>query len=203
MNYGELKSAVASDSHRTDLTTVIPRFIREAEGMIRRELIALTITATLTESDRLSNGTYNLPSGLQSIRAIYTSTWSLEKVSLAQLHNLPTTAEPSWFTGRGTNRVEFRGIPSTDAEFDIEYMGHPAALADDSDTNDILTNHESLYKEAALFYLYKHTQDLELAQGAIDTYSDILKKLNEQFGRRHGGANIAGAYNLYGGQSAY
>ena len=203
MTYAELKSAVASESHRSDLTTEIPRFIREAEGHIRRELVALTVTDTIVEADRVADGLYTLPTGVQQIRVINNGDVDLEKIGLAQLRRLSTEVDPLWWAERGTEKIEFRGVPATDTEFDIEYIGHPAALSADADTNTLLTNHETLYLSGALFYLYKHTQDLELAQGELDTFKDVLNKLNEQFGRRHGGASTAGAYNLYGGSSTY
>lgn len=206
MNYGELKTAVATDSHRTDLDAEIPRFIRETEGMIRRELRALSVTGTIDEADRVSNGLYNLPTGIQSVRAILitgTNEYAVSKVSVGQIKSLATTADPLWYAIRGSNTIEFRGIPGTDTEFDIEYLGHPTAFADDSDTNTLLTDHEALYVEGSLFYLYKHTQDIELAQAALDTYQNILGKLNELEGRKQGGASSAGAYNLYGGEPAY
>ena len=208
MNYTELQTAIAQDSHRDDLTALIPRFIRECEGMIRRELVATSITATLDEDDRSADGIYNLPSGLQQIRDISRTTYnnrsvSLDKRSLSQLRSLPSTADPYWYAERGTSQVEFRGVPGTDVEFTLEYIGHPDALVNDEDTNDLLTNHEALYVEGSLFYLYKHTQDLELAQGALDTFTDVLRKLNEQYARKHGGASIAGRYNLFGGRSSY
>lgn len=202
MNYGELKAAVLSDSHRPDLSGEVARFIREAEGMIRRELRALAVTGTLTEGDRASEGVYNLPDGLLELRTIHHSGEdgnALEQVSLSAIRRIRLFT-PQRYAIRGKT-IEIRDVPGTDAEFDIEYLGHPAALVNDADTNDLLNDHETLYKEAALFYLYKHTQDPELAQGALDTYSDVLKKLNEQFGRKIGGASIAGAYNFTGSSS--
>lgn len=206
MNYGELKTAIEEDSHRPDLATLIPRFITEGEGMIRRELVAMSVTDTLEESDRVADGVYTLPTGLQTIRNIYktgTPEWSLTKVSLSELRGLAASVDPSWYAEIGTNNVEIRGVPGTGVVFDIEYTGHPAALVDDSDTNDLLTNHESLYIEAAMFYLHKHTQNIELASIAQETYSDVLGKLNEQYGRKFGGASQANGYNLYGGAPAY
>lgn len=202
MNYGELKTAVLSDSHRPDLSGEVARFIREAEGMIRRELRAFPVTATLTDSDRVSGGVYNLPTGLLELRAIYANAQgdALEQVSLSAIKRLSTSADPFQYAVRG-NTIEIRGTPATGAELPIEYLGHPAPLENDEDTNDLLEQHETLYKSASLFHLYKHTQDLELAQGELDTYSDVLEKLNEQFGRKAGGASIAGAYNFSCGSS--
>lgn len=208
MNYGELKSAVASDSHRTDPETIaeIPRFIRECEGLIRRELQAITVTATLDESDRDSGAVYNLPTGLQEIRAIYSTEenneFALQPVSLQALKGLPSTASPYVYALRGDNQIEFRGTPGTDTEFDLEYFGHPVALSADGDTNSLLTNHETLYKAGALAFLYQYAIEPENAQGQFDIFYNVIDKLNAQFNRRNSGATVRGQYNLYGGQSS-
>lgn len=203
MNKGELKAAILSDSHRPDLSGEVDRFIREAEGMIRRELRAFPVTGTLTETDRVTGGVYNLPNTLLELRAVYPPDSrgdALVQVSLAVIRRQHSAMSPRQFAVQGPT-IEIRGIPPVDTEFDIDYLGHPPSLVNDSDTNELLEQHEALYEEAALFYLYKHTQDLELAQGALDTYSDVREKLNEQFGRKAGGASIAGAYNFSGGSS--
>jgi hypothetical protein len=204
MNYGELKTAVADDSHRSDLTSHIPRFIREAEGMIRRELRALPVSGTITESDRVSGGIYNLPTGVLEVRAIWESGQqgsSIQQVSLDAIRRMSTSSDTVHFAIRG-DTIEFRGSPASNTEFDIDYLGHPVALASDSDTNTILTDHETLYRSAALFFLYTHTQDLELAQAALDTFGDVKEKLNESIGRKLGGASNAPAYN-FGAGSGY
>ncbi|MEX2125471.1 MAG: hypothetical protein WD795_16375 [Woeseia sp.] len=203
MNYGELKTAVLSDSHRPDLSGEVARFIREAEGMIRRELRAFPVTGTLDEDDRVSGGVYTLPSGVLEVRAIYRADEqgnAIEQVSLAAIRRMSTSATVLQYAVKGST-IEFRGVPGTDDEFDIEYLGHPAALSADEDTNDLLDQNETLYKEGALVYLFKHTQDLELEQGALDTFNDVLEKLNEQLGRKLGGASVAPAYNFCGGSS--
>src|SRR5690554_1901669 len=116
MNYGELKAAVLSDSHRPDLSGEVARFIREAEGMIRRELRAFPVTATLTDSDRVSGGVYNLPTGLLELRAIYANAQgdALEQVSLSAIKRLSTSADPFQYAVRG-NTIEIRGTPATGA----------------------------------------------------------------------------------------
>lgn len=204
MNYGDLKAAVISDSHRPDLADDVPRFIREAEGMIRRDLRAFPVSATLGESDRVSGGVYTLPTGLLELRTIYppdSPADALEQVSLSVIRRQHSKMAPRQYAVRGST-IEIRGVPAEDTEFGIEYLGHPPPLEADEDTNVLLTDHESLYLEGALFFLFKHVQDVDLAQGALDTFANVLDKLNEQFGRRIGGASVAAAYN-FGGGSGY
>lgn len=195
MNYGQLKTAVLSDSHRPDLSSEVARFVREGEGMIRRELRAYELSTTLDETDRVSEGVYTLPSTLLEVRAVYTedAPAGAEQVSLAAIRRRDASGSVLQYAVRG-NQIEFRGVPAEDEEIELLYLGWPAALAVDADTNDLLTLHEVIYKSSALFSLYQHTQDVELAQGQLDVFMDAIEKLNEANGRKQGGAVVAGAY---------
>jgi hypothetical protein len=203
MNFGELKQAILADSHRPDLPSEVARFVRECEGMIRRELRAFVQTGTLGESDRVAGGVYQLPPYLLELRSLYLTGAdgdALEQVSLLTVRRF-SGPEPLQYAMRGAT-IEIRGTPATDASFDLEYLGHPPPLVDDTDTNSLLTDHEAIYTQGALFYLYQHTQDLELAQAALDIWTDAVNKLNEQIGRKLGGASVSGAYN-FGHGGAY
>jgi hypothetical protein len=61
MNYGELKQALLEDTHRADLSTYAERFVRQTEGLIRRQLVGYVLNTTITDSDRVADGVYNLP----------------------------------------------------------------------------------------------------------------------------------------------
>lgn len=205
MNYGQLKARVLDDAHRPDLTASVAGFISLAEGLIRRELRALPQTGTLTDANRSgpTSGIYTLPSGLLEIRMIHRQGDvgdALEQVALNVLRRRSTSATPVQYAVLGST-IDVRGIPGAGAVLDIEYLGHPAALVADPDTNDLLNTHEALYIFGALFHLYQFTQDVELAQGALDTFRDAIEKLNEAAGRKLGGASIAPAYNFGSGGS--
>lgn len=198
-DYAALKAALASSSHRSDLTTEIPGFIRLAEGKIRNELVGYELTATLSESDRDADGVYDLPATLRKgvIRSVEDADEApLTNVGTAEIKSIDANADPIYYTVRG-NQIEFRGVPATDAEFSIKYFGHPAPFADDADTNDLLTYDEAVYLYGALHFLFKHTQDLELAQDALNTFDDAITKLNDQHSRKVSGARTFSAnYNL-------
>lgn len=200
MNYGELKTAVVEGAHRSDLLADAPGFIRECEGMLRRTLkYAVPLTATLDEDDRVADGVYTLPSGLTLVRYVRvadgTRKRTLEQKSFGEIATLPSNASVLWFAVDDTT-IEFRGVPDTDAEIELKYMGAPAALSDDEDTNDLLTNHETIYLSGSRFFLYKHTQDVELAQGELDTFTAAVETLNEQQARKLGGASVRRVYSF-------
>src|SRR5262245_55356050 len=201
MNYGELKTAVLTYAARSDLSAQVAGFVRLAEGMIRRELRAYPLSITLTETDRSSGGVYTLPSTISELRAVYGTdsqgnSFALEQVGPLELRDTLDASAPAVQYAMLGSQIEFRGTPATGSTFELRVLGHPAALSSDSDTNDLLTDHEAIYLYGALYHLYTLPQDLELASKAYDTYSDALEKLGEQIGRRLGGLKVAGYYNM-------
>jgi hypothetical protein len=200
MNKGELKTRVLDYADRPDLSDQADGFVSLCEGLIRRDLQAMSQTATLDDTDRdsTSTGVYTLPSTVDVVRAIYATDtngeeFPLEQVGLAELRDLRAVDAVRYWSANG-DTIEIRGVPGAGASFTLRYLGHPAPLDDDSDTNDLLTNHEALYVYGSLFHLYQYTQDTELAQGALDTFQNALDKLNENAGRKLGGARVRNAY---------
>ena len=204
MNYGELKTAILADTHRADLSTHVDRFIRQCEGLIRRDLTGYLVSTTITDSDRVSGGVYSLPVRLLQIRHISLQGRqgdSLDRVAPAQIRRLDTSADVVQYCQNGDSTIEFRGTPGTTDVFDILYYGSPATFSSDSDENELLTDHETLYMAGAKFFLYLHTQDRELANDELDIYNGVIDTLNEQIARKIGGANVAPSYNMAGGSS--
>ncbi len=205
MNYGELKQAILDDTHRPALSTHVARFVRQCEGMIRRDLRGYIMRYNIVEADRETNGVYNLPDGVLEIRRIIPSSRqgdALDRVGPGQIRRLSTTADVVQYAQNGDGTIEFRGVPAEFDIFQMIYYGMPAALVDDTDENDLLTDHETLYMSGSKFFLYLHTQDGELASYELDIFTSIMKTLNDSKARELGGATIAPAYNFSGG-SAY
>jgi len=199
MNYGELKTAVLADTHRSDLVNDVARFVRECEGLIRRELTAYALRTTMTDSDRISSGLYNVPGTLVQIRSIHLQGRDgdgLTRVAPGHIRRLDVTSDPWQYAQNGDNTIEFRGVPSTTHIFDLLYYGTPAPFVDDIDENDLLTDHEGLYMAGSMFYLYLHTQDRELAADQLDVFNGIIDTLNESVARKIGGSGIAPIYNM-------
>jgi hypothetical protein len=204
MDYADLQTAVIEDSHRPDLANLVPRFIREGEGMIRREMTAYLLTTTLEEADRspTNSSQYILPTGVLVIRrlAIQGSLGSdVTRIALGSITSYTTTQRVAIYVEPGDGTIEFRGTPPTDTIFDLNYYGMPAPLVADTDTNALLEENETLYKAAAMFYLYQNTQDRELAADAQDVFEGVVETLNEQIARKIGGAKITASYNFGSG----
>jgi len=204
MNYGELKQAILDDTHRADLSTHVARFVRQCEGLLRRDLSGYLVSTTLTDTDRSAAGIYNLPARLLEVRHISLQGRqgdALQRVAPSQIRRLDSTADVVQYCQNGDGTIEFRGVPGASDIFDILYYGTPTAFSSDSDVNELLTDHETLYMAGSKFFLYLHTQDRELANDELDIFNGVIDTLNEQIARKIGGATVAPSYNVSGGSS--
>ena len=204
MNYGELKQAILDDTHRADLSTHVARFVRQCEGLLRRDLSGYLVSTTLTDTDRSAAGIYNLPARLLEVRHISLQGRqgdALQRVAPSQIRRLDSTADVVQYCQNGDGTIEFRGVPGASDIFDILYYGTPTAFSSDSDVNELLTDHETLYMAGSKFFLYLHTQDRELASDELDIFNGVIDTLNEQIARKIGGATVAPSYNVSGGSS--
>jgi hypothetical protein len=204
MNYGDLKQAILDDTHRADLSAFVPRFVRECEGLLRRQLTGYLLTTTITDADRVSEGLYSLPVRTLVIRHIMLQGRqgdAIQRVAPGAIRRLDSTADVLQYAQYGDGSIEFRGVPGTSEIFDILYFGTPAPFSADGDENELLTDHESLYIAGSKFFLYLHTQDRELANDELDIFNGIVGTLNEKIAREIGGANVTPTYNFAGGSS--
>lgn len=199
-DYTELQTAIIEDTHRADLASLVPRFIRLGEGLIRRDLKAYELTAVVTDSDRTTTDSpiYQLPGRVLEVRTIHlvgATGDGLTRVMPNAIRRLPITAGPCEYCQNGNDTIEFRGNPSVDHEFDVRYFGTPAPL-EDTPTNSLLDDHESLYQTGAQYFLYLHTQDRELAQDQATTFDAVMDRINEAMARKIGGGAVAPTYNM-------
>lgn len=196
--YSDLRADIVSDSKRSDLFTETPRFIRLAEGLIRRDLTAYELTATLTDADRVTDGVYTLPTGFQQDRSVHVvgrTARALNRVSANQSRVYEPSADVVQYTIHGDGTIEFRGVPSESDTFDLRYFGMPEPL-ETTATNALLTDHEGLYLSGALYYLYMNEQSTELAGAQAQTFDAIMERINEMMKRRLGGNASAPLYNM-------
>lgn len=206
MNYGELKSAIADETHTTanaGVVAKIPRFIRRTEDLLARRLRVTQFegSTTLDDTDRVSTetGLYTAPLGLLEVRRLCNEDGlPLTQRSVGAIRLRLASASPMEFAVVGA-MLEVRGVPGADTELELDYFGTLARLADDADENALLSAHEALYMHGGMHYLYRHTQDRELAADELELLNDAIDQLNEAEGRKLGGAAAAEGYNFGAG----
>lgn len=197
LNYGTLKTKILADAHVSNAsayTSKVEEFVRHAEGVINRRLRApeMIKRVDLTDSDRVTagEGIFTLPSDFLEERALYlegTTQVKLENVSLEELRSYSKSMAVRLFSVLSDSEIEFRGVPGTAATIELIYFSRVAAFENDTDENDILTRHESIYVHAAQSALYFYAQDIELASAASELASSAIEALNEQTTRMLGG----------------
>lgn len=198
MNYGELKTAILSDSHREDYTTEVARFVAEAEGMIYARLKSYELQVVLTDADRSVAGSpiYTLPTKVVQIRhVIPTGCQPLTQADETTIAMNQNSAQVRFYVVRADTLV-LAGTPAEDAEFLLRYFGLPAPLADDGDTNALLTDFPQLYKEAAQVPLFKRSKDFEAAQIAFQSANSLIDEINRTVRKKLSGAQSANPYNV-------
>lgn len=200
LTYTTLQSECLTIAKRTELTTEIVECIRRAEGMLRRQLIGYELQATLDEDDRSSDGVYTAPSYATFIQNVFTSTASLasyplNRVGRGNIRRMTASAPVLDYAHYGSV-IEFRGVPATDQEMEVHYIGQPAPLTVTA-TNALLDDHEDLYISGALFVLYSdYTEEIELAERQLEKFNGHVETLNETIRRKLSGGIVMPGYNL-------
>jgi hypothetical protein len=211
MDLQTLKDNIISESHRTDQESNLDGFIRRAESRIARTIRAIEMLKplALVETDRTvaDSPLYNLPSDFLEDREVAIAvdpdtnsrSGTLQKCSVSDLRLISLSAPVGWYALRGSTsgpQIEFRGSPAEDSEINGEYFSRIPALVETTDTNLLLENHETLYLSAALFELYRNTQDFELAQAQLDIFTDAANNVDQLAGRYLGGTRVFGRHPI-------
>ena len=141
--YAQLKTAVATWLHRTDLTSAIPDMIALAESRIRHDVRCRAMEATATGS--LSAATVALPTRFAEARRVILDDEVLTYATPAVF--LP---RDEWGTGVYTITGENFVFPATSGDYQIDYYAWFAPFSADGDTNTLLTNHPDIYLAACM-----------------------------------------------------
>jgi len=160
--YANLKSAIASWAHRSDITdSVAADFVTLAEAEFNRVLrcVQQETRDTLSVTSRYTA----LPTDFLELRRIeYDGTDLVPLNSLTpyqatayQTNN--TSGDPAYFAIVGTD-IEIQPV-QTSATLDILYYAKIAALSDSNTTNWLLTAHPDLYLAECLRQLSIYTKD--------------------------------------------
>ena len=175
LDYGELKTAVAAWIKRADLTSVIPTFIALAESDITNDVRcrAMELRAGIT----LAGETQPHPDGLIEVRQLVIGGEEYEYVT-PQVYEANTDARRRIFTSVGQSFL-INGGASGDVGT-LVYRAGFAALAQDADTNWLLTNHPEVYLWAALRHACIYTLDDAGRASYAQLYAGAVERLNRR-----------------------
>lgn len=182
MTYSTLQTDVAEYLHRTDLTTLMPTFVRRAEAYLFRELnvkdLATSVAGTTT-------GEYAaLPTDFGSVSKItvnYGSTeYSLDYKSESEVS---TTSVPTKYALE-SNQLRIFGA-STGQAYILYYIPKIPALSDSNTTNWLLTNAYDLYFYATALEAAKYTRDQQeeaKLSALVGALLDSVRRASERKG---------------------
>lgn len=180
MTYATLKTDIATWARRSDLTSAIPSFVALAETEIfKTHAIPLRVREMEQETTlTVTSGAATVPSDY--LEARYIKLNDAEQTSI--LYMTPekwNTNQNGFFTVvAGQIRVP-NNVTST---LKLVYLAKPAALANDSDTNDVLENYYGTYLAGAMKYASVYVKDIAAAQtyqGQLDSYLDGAARHNK------------------------
>lgn len=195
MNYGELKTAILSDSHREDYTSFVARFVQQGESLIRSQLVGYFLELVIDDDERVSENLYTLPVRVTKMRNVHYNNVPLDQVDESSISLYRSATDVIMYCMRA-DRILFAGIPPISAQLNLNYFGLPAPLVTDSDTNTLLTDYPQLYIEAAQVYLFKRARNLDMSSVMSQSVSSLIRDINIKERRKLGGAQSANPYNV-------
>ena len=144
-SYSELKTTIASYLARSDLTSVIPDFIRLSEERLRRDMRIRQMLVVATASTTGGDPTVGLPADFLEMRDIHFNTNPISSVSYESPNTFyqSTRATESGIPRTYTvlaSEIQFAPIPDAAYQAQMLYYAKPPLLSDTNSSNVFLAN---------------------------------------------------------------
>lgn len=185
--FNELQASLAAWLHRSDLTAMMPDFIRLAESRLQNDLEARQLDATSTVNLTAATATAALPTDFNTMRSVYYSSGgnavTLDPVTpdyLARFYPATAgTSKPVVYAIQGS--LLLLG-PTPDAAYvlNLLYMKTITPLGADNPTNAILSAYPEAYLHAALIFAGQYLRDADMVQGLEQLYAADVARINAQ-----------------------
>lgn len=182
-SYSDLKSSIANFLHRTDLTSMIPEFIADAEARIYNDLRIRAMEAAYSEA--IATGTVTLPTGFLEWKYLYVDDTSATKLIRKDAEwiytNYPTRSaggKPKFFAREGETLI-FGPYPDSAYTIKGRYYKRLTALSDSNTTNWFITDAPDLLRFAALAEAEPYTsndQRVALWEGKYQSIKNRLQR---------------------------
>ena len=183
-SYSELKTTMASYLARSDLTSVIPDFIRLAEERLRRDLRIRQMLVVATASTTGGNSKVGLPTDFLEMRDIHFNTTPLSSVSYEAPNTFyqSTRATESGIPRTYTvlaSEIQFAPIPDTAYVLEILYYAQPTVLSDTNSSNVFLANYPDALLYGALLEAEPYLINDARSQTWATLYDRAIKNISD------------------------
>tara|TARA_R110002020_G_scaffold121837_1_gene276886 strand:- start:1992 stop:2615 length:624 start_codon:yes stop_codon:yes gene_type:complete len=192
-NYDDLVKSIVNWSHRKDMLTLIPDFIKLAETeMYNNEGWQLETRDMETVSTAPTSGLYlELPPGFEKARSVQLETSNglcdVKFQAPEQLMRQPTTGQPRFFSVVG-NEIEFDRTPDSEYTIQIQYYKKPDPLTEVNQTNSVMTNHPNIYLFGALHQVFVYLEDQEQMVKYFSKMQSVIRGANKSAKKARYGA---------------
>lgn len=179
MNYTELQTAIADWLNRSDLPTMIPRFIRNAEARINRRLRHRLMEVEAPVSFDAS-GYALLPEGFIEMRSLRYAPGGLgtREIFLEQVS--PESSE--WFRGQRPSVPQYCALlagqlvtrPIVTGNATLHYYERVSSLTNAAPNNWLLDRFPDLYIYGSLIEGASYLRDQQLMEMSATLFNDAL-----------------------------
>lgn len=188
--FSELKTALASWVHRTDLTTPIIDCIALAEAKFNDRLRTPDMEASLAATS-IASGVITRPTDLVAVKALWNTDTDKTPVEAKSLSYVMQNRRTGlYITNLPQALADFYAWDRTYFRFNVDtgevegvYYEKIDALSDDNTTNWLLTAQPGLYLSAALAELFLYIQEEDRAALWEGRTNARIEELNKKVNR--------------------
>ena len=194
-DYSTHKTSIAGFLHRSDLTSMIPEFIFDAETRIYNDLRIRAMETAFTGTT--SAGTIALPTGFLEWIYLYIDADTRQKLTRKDVEWIvtnyqATTGTPKFFAREG-DYLMFGPEPSENFNLIGRYYKRLDALSDSNTSNWFITNAPDLLRYGALCEAAPYLQDDERVQLWESKYQAIKSRIEKTEKRETGSGSLLSA----------
>ena len=183
-SYSDLQTSVANYLGRSDLTTVIPDFIRFAETRLARELRTRKMLKSATASMTAGDARVALPTDFLEVRDLYTQGNPRMPVTYMSPSGFTRDARadesglPVFYTVLSAE-FQFAPMPDTAYVLEILYYAQPPVLSDTNSSNVFLANYPDALLYGALLEAEPYLINDARSQTWATLYDRAIKNIQD------------------------
>ena len=176
-SYSELKTTIANYLARSDLTAIIPDFIRLAEIRLQRDIRTRQMLIVANADTTGGVSTVGLPADFLEMRDIHINTNPITTLRYKAPNSFYTTSRatesrrPTDYTILGSE-MQLAPIPDTAYTLQMLYYGKPAALSDSAPSNVFLSN----YPDALLYAALGEAEPYLMNDARLQTWAALYER---------------------------
>ena len=183
-NYTDLQASVASYLGRSDLTSVIPDFIRFAETRLARELRTRLMLKSATAPTVAADARVALPTDFLEIRDLFVQgsprmpVTYLSPSAFTRDARADETGKPVFYTVLASE-FQFAPIPDTAYTLEILYYAKPPVLSGSNASNVFLANYPDALLYGALIEAEPYLINDARSQTWATLYDRAVKNISD------------------------